>query len=155
MNESTDDQEVGLLEEDQPQPPKIEINALNFSERVKEPRRSGSFNMDLVNKHERQRIEDKYLAHIKVTKCDQFRTLLVEETPDIIRVNQITGLYLIIEGILAFYLALCIVFEDNTRYTPTDPAFKVKVFFFVCLVPFLGLRVIAMICCKSPKFVLV
>ena len=57
------------------------------------------------------------------------------------------------EGILCVYLLLCIVFEDNAKYTQTNPAEKVKTFFFICLLPFVILKVISMIACKSPSLV--
>ena len=90
-----------------------------------------------------------------MTKCDQFRTMLVEEAPDIAAITYINQFYLITEGVLALYLLLCIMYEDNTEYSRTDPAFKVKIFFFACNLPFVILRVIILICCRSPKTVLV
>ena len=110
--------------------------------------------MDCVHDHQQRRIEDRYLAHIKVTKCDQLNTLLVEEAPEINQLHRTTKKYLIAEAVLGVYLLLCIVFGDNTAYTKTDPARKVKIFFFLCSLPFVILRVIAMMCCKSPKTVL-
>ena len=53
------------------------------------------------------------------------------------------------------YLLLCIVFEDNTKYTRTNPAEKVKGFFFMCSLPFVILKVIAVIACKSPSLVFI
>ena len=110
--------------------------------------------MEYVSSHQQRRIDDRYLAHIKVTKCDQLNTLLVEESPEITQLHRTTRNYLIAEAVLAVYLLLCIVFGDNTEYTETDPAQKVKIFFFLCCLPFVILRVIAMMCCKSPKTVL-
>ena len=110
--------------------------------------------MDYVNEHQQRRIEDRYLAHIRVSRCDQLNTLLVEEAPEIRQLHKTTRSYLMAEAVLGVYLLLCIVFGDNTAYTETDPAHKVKIFFLVCSLPFLILRVIAMMCCKSPKTVL-
>ena len=76
--------------------------------------------MECVSEHQQRRIDDRYLAHIKVTKCDQLNTLLVEESPEIIQLHRTTRNYLIAEAVLGVYLLLCIVFGDNTEYTETD-----------------------------------
>ena len=111
--------------------------------------------MEHVNNYEQRRIEDKYLAHIKVTKCDQFKTLLIEETPDVQTMEATNRCYLMGESLTCVYLLICIMFEDNTKYTRTDPAMKVKAFFFMCSLPFVIMRVVAMICCRSPKTMII
>ena len=58
--------------------------------------------MDCVHDHQQRRIEDRYLAHIKVTKCDQLNTLLVEEAPEINQLHRTTKKYLIAEAVLNY-----------------------------------------------------
>ena len=89
-----------------------------------------------------------------MTKCDQLRTLLVEEAPDNEKMKYYSGLYLIHDAIVCAWLIVCVMFEDDEAYTETDPALKVKVFLFTCNLPFVILRVIAKMLCTSPSTVL-
>ena len=62
---------------------------------------------------EQRRVSDRYLAHIKVTKCDQLKTLLVEEAPDNEKMKYYSGMYLIHDVIICIWLIVCVMFEDD------------------------------------------
>ena len=62
-----------------------------------------------------------------------------------------SAIYALIDCVLGIYLLILLKNGDNTRYSRTDPAQKVKAFTTICLLPFLLLKIVAILCCKSPS----
>lgn len=89
----------------------------------------------------------------RVSKSERMRTIIMEELPEPHKLKKITQIYLIPESILCIYLLLCLQLDKHDscddqsvcdNYTNT-----VAFFVFFCCIPFLALRVISLLCCKS------
>ena len=96
----------------------------------------------------------------RVSKWDLMKTVIIEELPQPHILNKFTTIYLIPESLVCFYLLFCLVYID--RVNPEDPETysgpnnytdAVAAFTFFCCIPFLALRVISLICCKSTRLI--
>lgn len=90
----------------------------------------------------------------RVTKCQMMRTIIMEELPEPHRLKKLTTLYLIPESLICIYLLFCLVYIDglykkdtlNAKYT-----WLVASLVFFCIMPFMGLRIISLLCCMSVR----
>ena len=81
----------------------------------------------------------------------------MEELPAAHKLRNFTSCYLVIESILCFYLLLCIIPTDS-RDKGDPKKFKVYrtinvLFIYICCIPFLALRIISLLCCRSIRYV--
>ena len=85
----------------------------------------------------------------RVSKTKLMRAIYMEELPSPHKLKNFTKLYLIFESILSFYLILCLVLVDDEDDHQIDYRNAVAAFVFFCNVPFMALRIISLVCCKS------
>lgn len=83
------------------------------------------------------------------------KAILVEELPDLQKLRKFTMLYLIPESILLIYLLVCLILIDQPIDGMDDGLYNdmVAAFVFICVIPWVFLRVVALVCCKSMRMV--
>ena len=76
----------------------------------------------------------------------------MEELPEPHKIKKFTQLYLIPESLLCIYLLFCVCVVDSKEdhdSTVDDYRKANLVFIFICLIPFMAARIIALLCCTS------
>ena len=66
--------------------------------------------------------------------------------------------YLIFQSLLCLYLLICLVTVNDIRdmeETHAEEMFRRanSWFVFICLIPFIVLRIVALMCCKAPRYI--
>lgn len=84
----------------------------------------------------------------RISKAALMRAIVMEEMPNPHRLKKFTQTYLIPESILFTYLLICLIIIDEgdsgALYHNASAWFV-----FVCLLPFMTLRIISLLCCNS------
>lgn len=93
----------------------------------------------------------------RVSKCARMRTVIMEELPEPYRLKKFTSMYLIPESVLLVYLLVNIVwFEPRDKDEDHFKKFcflSDSIFAFICIIPFMALRIISLLCCMNLRYV--
>lgn len=87
----------------------------------------------------------------RISKAALMRAIIMEEMPNPHRLKKFTQTYLIPEFVLFTYLLVClIIFDHDDDSAGEDLYHNASAWFlFVCLLPFMTLRIISLLCCNS------
>lgn len=96
--------------------------------------------------------EARIHAHsLRVTKMQRIRAYFMELFPLPHTIRKWTQGYLIFEAFLSIYLLICLVLinSDQATEAPYEHYRNANIFFvFCCLLPFMALRIITLLCCR-------
>ena len=95
---------------------------------------------------------------LTVGSASRMRAIIREELPDPHWIKKITKIYLAFESILCLYLLITLVVahEESDEKGGSYHNYRVlnALFVFVCIIPFLALRVVTLLCCQSMSMVM-
>ena len=97
----------------------------------------------------RSKIDLSYLQLNRPTKCMLFKQLLRRYQPEaqIFRFASLAAT--LVEAIIVAYLLLCLWFGDDQKYSPVDPAHKLKVLVYALILPSAVIRTISNLLFRS------
>lgn len=121
---------------------------------IEESENAGESSNALLASTNRQKVDAQAQIEAmatRVSKTALMRAIYMEELPSPHKLKSFTMKFLIPESFLSFYLILCLVLVNDEADTSGPVNYKnaVAAFVFLCNIPFMALRIIALLCCKS------
>ena len=137
------------------------ISSLNsvYKKKRKDPKNSQLLEAAILKAQPMPELNDNSEARIEamatqVSKTAMMRAIIIEEMPEQYKIRNFTKIYLIPESIICVYLLITLVVEVQGDTNGDVYKFyrnSIAAFVFICLIPFMALRIISLLCCRSPR----